>query len=130
MKEHHRSRVLFWAPRILCLLFAVFISLFALDVFSEHYSVGDTILALLIHLIPTAMILGILAISWRWEWASGALLIGIAVWYCVTAAGAFQTPRFARAHWDWCLTIGGPALLSGALFLIDWRYRSAHHASS
>ena len=29
--------VLFWTPRILCILFAIFISLFALDVFGEGY---------------------------------------------------------------------------------------------
>jgi len=41
------KRVLFWAPRVLGILFALFLSLFALDVFSEGYSFGETMLALL-----------------------------------------------------------------------------------
>jgi hypothetical protein len=30
------KRLLFWAPRILCILFAAFVSLFALDVFDQR----------------------------------------------------------------------------------------------
>ncbi|HME00777.1 MAG TPA: hypothetical protein VKM93_26030 [Terriglobia bacterium] len=108
------KRLLFWAPRVLCILFAFFVALFALDVFSEHSGFWKTILALLIHLLPSGIILGILAISWRWEWAAGVLFLGLAAWYISTA----------RAHWDWCLVIGGPLILVGALFLIDWRVRT------
>ena len=118
MIQFHRDRLLFWAPRALCILFAVFVSLFALDVFSEHYSVGETVQALLIHLIPTFIILAILALSWRWEAVAGILLVGIGAAYIATN----------QAHWDWCLAIGGPAVVTGFLFLIDWKYRSVRHA--
>ena len=84
--------------------------------FSEHYGFGETVLALLIHLIPTAIILAILAISWRWESAAGILLIGIGGAYLATT----------RMHWDWCLAIRGPVLLTGFLLLLDWKNRSAH----
>jgi len=114
MKERHRNQLLFWAPRAPCMLFAVFTSVFALDVFAEPYSIGETILALGIHVIPTAVILTILVISWRSELVAGLTLIAIAGWYGV----------LARAHWDWCVAISGPALLAGALFLVDWQYRS------
>ena len=46
------KRVLFWTPRVLCILFAMFLSLFALDVFSEGYGLWQTIGALLIPLGP------------------------------------------------------------------------------
>jgi hypothetical protein len=36
MNESKR-RMLFWTPRLLSILFAIFISLFALDVFGEGY---------------------------------------------------------------------------------------------
>jgi hypothetical protein len=32
-------RLLFWSPRVLCVAFAIFLSLFALDVFSEGLGV-------------------------------------------------------------------------------------------
>jgi hypothetical protein len=67
------KQLLFWTPRILSLLFALFISLFALDVFSEGHGFWKTLLALLMHLIPTAVILIVLAISWNREWVGGIL---------------------------------------------------------
>ena len=51
------KRLLFWTPRIMCILFAVFVSLFAFDVFGEGYGFWKTLLALLMHLIPTGIIL-------------------------------------------------------------------------
>ena len=74
--------LLFWTPRVLCLLFAVFLSLFALDVFNEGYGFWKTILALFMHLVPTSIVLAVLAISWRWEWA-GALSVRLP-WHLVS----------------------------------------------
>jgi len=110
------KRVLFWTPRVLCILFAVFVSLFALDVFGEGYGFWGTILALLIHLIPTGVILIVLAISWRWEWVGGILFIALGVVYLVTSWGRF--------HWSAYLVISGPLFLVGVLFLINWLYRA------
>jgi hypothetical protein len=59
------ERLLHWTPRILGLLFAAFVSVFALDVFGEGYTFWQTILALMMHLIPTGVVLVALAISWR-----------------------------------------------------------------
>ena len=67
------KRGLFWTPRVLGILIAVFFSLFALDVFSGGYGFWKTILALLIHLVPTYIVVIALVIAWRWEWA-GAIL--------------------------------------------------------
>ena len=61
------KRVLFWAPKILCILFAVFASLFALDVFDLGMGFGKTMFALLMHLIPVFGIVIVLIIAWRWE---------------------------------------------------------------
>jgi len=65
-------RVLFWTPRILCILFAVFLSVFSLDVFSEGYGFWQTIGALLLHLVPTFIVVFALLIGWRWEWVGQA----------------------------------------------------------
>jgi len=110
------KRVLFWTPRIICIIFAVFISLFALDVFSEGYGIMKTLLALLIHLIPTGIILIVLLISWRWEWIGALLFIALSVFYLVFTWGRFP--------WITYLVISGPLLLVGLLFLINWIYRT------
>ena len=57
--------LLFWTPRVICIAFAIFLSLFALDVFNEGYGFWKTILALLIHLVPVYIVLAVLALAWR-----------------------------------------------------------------
>jgi len=109
------KQLLFWTPRILGILFAVFVSLFALDVFDEGYGFWKTILALLMHLIPTGIILIALAIAWRWEGVGGILFIALGVWYLIMFWGRF--------HWSAYMVISGPLFLIGILFLINWLYR-------
>jgi hypothetical protein len=102
-------------PRILGLLFAAFISLFALDVFGEGYGFWETIAALFIHLIPTWILLAILALAWRWELIGAVAFAGLGVAYLVLARGKFE--------WFTYLTISGPVFLMSALFLVDWLLR-------
>ena len=78
-----RKKLLFWTPRIICIVFALFTSVFAFDVFSEGRGFWETILALVMHLVPTAVILLVLAISWRWEWIGGLLFIALGGFYVV-----------------------------------------------
>ena len=62
------KRLLFWTPRALAIVFIAFLSLFALDVFGEGYGFWQTLLALVIHLIPTWILIALLILAWRWEW--------------------------------------------------------------
>ena len=110
------KRVLFWTPRILCILFAIFLSLFALDVFGEGYSFWETILALLIHLVPVYIVVIVLVIAWRWEWVGAILFIALALFYLDWSWGRF--------HWSAYLVISGPLVLLGVLFLFNWIYRA------
>lgn len=110
------KRLLFWSPRILSILFAVFISLFALDVFSENYSPWQTIAALLIHLIPTYIIVSVLILSWKWEWIGAVVFTAFAFLYLVMTRGKF--------HWSTYLVISGPLLFLGLLFLLNWIFRT------
>ena len=110
------KRVLFWTPRVLCILFAMFLSLFALDVFSEGHGFWETILALLIHLVPVYIVVIALVIAWRWEWVGAILFIPLALFYLVWSWGQF--------HWSAYLVISGPLFLVGVLFLINFVYRA------
>jgi hypothetical protein len=110
------KRVLFWTPRIICIVFAVFISVFAFDVFTKGYGILKAIIALLIHLIPTGIVVIALLISWRWEWAGAILFSALAVFYLVWSWGKFP--------WIAYLAMSGPLFLVGVLFLINWVYRT------
>ena len=108
------SKVLFWAPRVLCLLFAAFISIFAADAFGEGHGFGETMCRFVVHLIPTAIILGILAVSWRRAWLGGISFTALGALYLILFWGRF--------HWAAYAAISGPLLLIGLLFLIEsWR---------
>lgn len=104
-------KILFWTPRVLGVLIALFISIFALDVFMEGYGFWETIAALLMHLIPTAIVLVILGIAWRWEKIGGILFILLGVLYITL----FWDPDRLPAY----LMISGPLFLVGILFLLD-----------
>jgi len=106
----------YWSPRILGILFAVFISLFALDVFGEGYGLWETILALLIHLVPTYLVVIALVLAWRWEWIGAVLFIGLGIFYIIWTWGKFP--------WVTYVTISGPLFLVGFLFLVNWRFRN------
>jgi hypothetical protein len=105
--------MLYWSPRVLCILFAVFLSLFALDVFGPGRGFWETALALAMHLIPTFLVLVVLVLAWRWEWI-GALVF--------TALAGLYFVRFAlpRHHPEWALLISAPLLVVAGLFLANW----------
>ncbi len=93
-----------------------------MDVFGEGYGLGETILALLIHLVPVYLVLGVLALAWRWEWIGAAFFTALAVFYLVMTAG--------REHWAAYVTISGSLFLVGGLFLLNWIYRSQLRAQN
>jgi hypothetical protein len=107
------KRALFWTPRVLCILFAIFISLFALDVFGQGYGFWETLWALLMHLLPTILLLVALAIAWRWAWLGGVLFLALGAGYLLLAG--------SRVDWSADLfIIAGPLFLVGLLFLASW----------
>jgi hypothetical protein len=104
--------LLFWTPKILGIIYAIFVSLFALDVFGMGYGFWETFSALLIHLIPTAIILVVLFIAWRWDWVGGILFIILGGLYLTIAWGSFP--------WSVYVIMSGPLFLIGILFLLNW----------
>lgn len=108
------KRLVYWTPRIALLFFTLMISLLALDIFDMGLGFWETILGLLIHLIPAMVMALAIALAWRWEWVGGVFFIGWAVWYAVTAQG-FPLSVYVE--------IAGLPLALGLLFLINWRYR-------
>lgn len=110
-----RYRLLYWAPRVLGILIAIFVSLFALDVFMDGYNFLETVVALLMHLVPTYIVLIILFIAWRWERVGGFLFIALGVLYILL----FWDPT----EWPAYLMISGPLFLVGILFLLCGYYQ-------
>jgi hypothetical protein len=115
-----RSGLLLWSARIVGILVSLFIGMFALDAFSEGKPFFQALPDFLIHLIPAFVLLALVAASLRWKWIGSVAFSGLAVLYAVT---------MSKGRVDWMLTISGPLLLVGALFLWSWFQQGKLRAS-
>ena len=105
-----RQKIVYWLPRVLGILFCLFISIFAFDVFDEGYGFWETVLALIMHLVPTALVLAALLIAWRWGIIGGAIYLGLALLYIII---------MREVDWVVALLIPVPLALTGLLFVLD-----------
>lgn len=109
--SHKGKRLLFWSPRILAILFALFLGMFALDVFQEPEGLWRTALAFAIHLVPAGAVVAMLAVAWHWEWM-GTVLFAL--------AAGFYAHEVLPRHPDWAAFLCTPLLAIAGLFLADW----------
>ncbi|GAB6167409.1 hypothetical protein JCM19992_34090 [Thermostilla marina] len=98
----------YWLPRFVGSLYAVFLALFATDVFGSGRPFGETVLAFAIHLIPAAIAAGILATAWLRPRVGACL-------YWLAAAG-YVGLTFDQGDVVAWLLIAGPPVLAGLLF--------------
>ncbi|MBU0466181.1 MAG: hypothetical protein KJ718_00240 [Nanoarchaeota archaeon] len=103
MKKQKRNKLLYWIPRVLAIVFILFLRMFAFDVFAE-YEFPLVLGALFMHLLPT--------FAWRRENTGGWLFIILGVGFTFF----FETYESPVAF----LLISGPVFLIGILFL--WNY--------
>jgi len=77
--QMNKAKILFWLPRILCIIAILFISLFALDAFQPDLTIWQQLEAFLMHLIPSFILLILLLIAWKWEFIGGIIftIIGL-----------------------------------------------------
>jgi hypothetical protein len=119
MTTKRSDGLLLWSPRVLGILVCLFLSLFALDAFSSGKSVLQAVPDFLIHVAPMVILLGVVALSWRWEWVGGVAFTGLALAYAYAA----------RHHASWIPVVAGPLLIVGVLFLWSWsQHRRLHSA--
>jgi hypothetical protein len=61
------KQILFWASRILGILFTIFVSLFSLDVFEMGGGFWAILGGFLMHNLATIVMIIALVLGWRWE---------------------------------------------------------------
>ncbi|MDD2215266.1 MAG: hypothetical protein PHE41_01640 [Eubacteriales bacterium] len=99
-----------WIPRILAIIFILFITLFSLDVFSMEGSIFLKIGAFLIHSIPSLVLAIILIISWKRPRLGGFIFIIIGIAFTIFFKTYYRLDIF--------LLISFPPMLVGILFFI------------
>jgi hypothetical protein len=108
------GQLLYWSPRALCIVYTMFLSMFAMDVFNEGGGFFNIAIALFMHLIPNFLLVALLVFSWRREWIAGSIFPVLGLLYIVWS---WNKP-FANA--GTLALIAGPLFLTGALFLVNW----------
>jgi len=117
-KKPEISRTIYWAPRILAIVFIAFVSLFALDIFGMNLGFWGTVLGLLMHLIPSFAMIIILIIAWKHEIVGAVAFIALGLAYILSL---LMNPELEWYMLSWALTIAGPAFITGILFLMNWK---------
>ena len=113
------SKFIYWTPRILSIIFILFLMMFSLDIFEGNYGFWGTIIGLFMHNIPAFILLAVVIISWKHELVGAIAFILVGILFILRD---FITVIMNGFDWRiaWDLTLVGPALLVGILFIIGW----------
>jgi hypothetical protein len=113
--------VFHWLPRIICILAILFVSMFALDAFAPGLTLWKQIGDFLIHLIPSYIMIALLVITWKWEYAGGIIFTIIGFAFCVSVF----LRNYNRNHFSAAqslintLIVAIPFVLVGILFIVS-----------
>jgi hypothetical protein len=110
------NKVYLWSARILAIVFILFISMFALDVFWEGYDFLYLVIALFMHLLPSLVLLLALIFVWKRPGTGGCIFMVLGVLMTLF----FNTYREATSF----LLISLPVFVIGGLFFLSKRDNS------
>ena len=68
-------RLLYWLPRIICIMGILFISMFSIDALNSELTIWQQILSLSMHLIPSFILILLLLLSWKRELIGGIIFM-------------------------------------------------------
>lgn len=114
-------QILHWAPRIICILAILFVSMFAGDAIEEGRTLWQNAGALFMHLIPTMILLSVLVVAWRYELIGGIVLtvLGLAFIGIVFAMN-FDRLHSAGKSLGIAAIICLPFVIAGILFIVSY----------
>lgn len=104
------TELLRWGPRVFASLYAVFVSLFALDAWGTSAGFWEELAAFIVHLMPAYCVLAALVIAWSRPRLGGVLFIMLATVFGVV---------FGRGDAAMLLLMALPPTAIGLLFLCD-----------
>ncbi len=107
--------VLLWAPRMLLIVFALFLVIFSLDVFEEGKGAMEIGVAFVVHNIPSMIVGLVVFAAWRREWIGLVACLVLAVAWIVWALGRFPLAVY--------FIMTGPLFLIAALYAVNWHLR-------
>jgi len=101
-----------WLPRLLAILYALFLSLFAFDSW-EGVGFWQGVVGFIVHLLPVYLVLFALVVAWRWSRAGGVAFLALAIGFSLFFG--WNEPALLAI-------MAGPLVVIGLLFLVGgWR---------
>ena len=85
--------VLLWAPRALAIVLAIFLAMFAMDVYFEGMDFWETSGAFVSRLLPSLIVILMLAIGWRRDGLAALGFLALAIAYCVAFSAWKHLPE-------------------------------------
>lgn len=101
------------AATSLGVLYAVALLVFAADVFNHEQNIAQTFYDILLHLLPTAVVLFIVVVAYNRPLIGAIIYLVLGLMYIITG--------WARMHWSAHVLIAGPLLLLSALYITAWK---------
>ncbi|MBN1408722.1 MAG: hypothetical protein JW956_13075 [Calditrichaceae bacterium] len=124
------GKLVYWFPRILCILAILFISLFALDSFSPNQTTWQQISGFIIHLIPSFILTAFLLIAWKWEFVGGIIFILIGLVFTpIIFIHNYNMNHSIGLSLIIILSITFPFVVVGTFFLINYHIHKRNHLS-
>lgn len=114
MKERKKT-VLFWAPRVISILFALFIAMFGFDVFSMGIGFPEIILAFIMDMMPAILVVVMIILAWKWELVGAIICLGLALFYIFGMNNDIDFIVF--------LLIPLPLFVLSVLWFLGWRQK-------
>lgn len=111
------AKLLYWSPRIAGIVIIFFVSLFALDVFAEGYSISEMLVGFFIHMLPSFALMIVLALAWRREWIGFVAFTGAAVFFLLLVLQNDPLEGLGTT-----LLFSAPLFVIALLFGVNWRW--------
>lgn len=120
-------KILRWTPRVLCIIAILFISMFAFDAFSPEMTFWQNLGSLLMHLLPTFILIAFLVVAWKWELTGGILitLVGLAATPVIYNLN-YQRTQSVNTTIGIILMVTMPFIIIGILFIISYFINRKH----
>jgi len=113
--------LIYWLPRIICILAILFVSMFALDAFAPGLTLWQQLGDFFIHLIPSYVLLAVLIVAWKWELYGGIIftIIGLGLSPIIFMGNQNRNHFSVGASLGIVMMITFPFVVVGVLFIIS-----------
>ena len=118
------KKIVYWTPRVLAILFTLFIMMFSLDVFDATSSLTDQLIGFFMHNLPAYGIILVIVLAWKKDIIGmiGFALIAIGLFMMVMGSNQPSGSAVNPA----VFIVSGPALLISLLYGFSWILHKKH----